>query len=146
MIERVLAIVIEIGRPARSCQYTARPAQIDTHAFASRHPSHRRCEAWRLRLLAYLQANRDHAASALRRMGLDVVLPEASYLMWIDASAVLPEGANAVEIFSEGGVALSGGESFGGSPRTCRLNFACRRETLDEALRLMEAALRSARA
>ena len=50
------------------------------------------CEAWRLRLVAYLKANRDHAARKLSEMGLSYGVPEASYLMGIDSTAALPGG------------------------------------------------------
>ena len=76
--------------------------------------------------------------------GHPCVVPEASYLMWMDCADVLPEGANAEEFFLEAGVALTGGVAFGGAAGTVRLNFGCRRETLDEGLERMAAALRSA--
>lgn len=102
------------------------------------------CESWRQRLVTYLKANRDHAAGRLQEMGIRCVVPEASYLMWMDCADVLPEGANAEEFFLEAGVALTGGVAFGGAAGTVRLNFGCRRETLDEGLERMAAALRSA--
>ena len=67
--------------------------------------------------------------------------PPRSYLMWMDASDVLPEGANAEEFFLDAGVALTGGVPFGGSAATARLNFGCRRETLDEGLARMASAI-----
>ena len=98
------------------------------------------CEAWRLRLIDYLKANRDYAAARLQRMGIQCVVPEASYLMWMDAVNVLPEEAkqDAEEFFLAGGVGLSGGKPFGGGPTTVRLNFGCKREVLEEGLRRME--------
>ena len=99
------------------------------------------CELWRQRLVAYLRANRDHAAARLRQLGIRCVTPEASYLMWMDCAEVLPAGGNAEEFFLEAGVALTGGVAFGGDAATARLNFGCRRETLDEGLARMEAAI-----
>ena len=99
------------------------------------------CEAWRQRLVAYLRANRDHSASRLQAMGISCVRPEASYLMWMDCTDVLPQGMNAEEFFLESGVALTGGVAFGGSPSTVRLNLGCRRETLDEGLARMASAI-----
>ena len=100
------------------------------------------CEAWRRRLVAYLRANRDHAARALESMGVRSVTPEASYLMWLDASEALPPAENAERFFlREAAVGLTGGVAFGGAPGTARLNLGCTRETLDTALERMAAAI-----
>ena len=99
-------------------------------------------EAWRQRLVTYLAANRDYAAERLGAMGIRCTRPEASYLMWMDCSNVLPEGSNAQEFFlKEAKVAFTGGVAFGGGARTCRLNFGCKRETLEEGLNRMAAAI-----
>ena len=103
------------------------------------------CESWRLRLIEYLRANRDHAAAALQGMGIRCVVPEASYLMWMDASDALPDGVIAEDFFLDAGVGLSGGLPFGGSSGTVRLNIGCRREVLDEGLTRMAAAIDAAR-
>jgi cystathionine beta-lyase len=103
------------------------------------------CEAWRLRLVEYVKANRDFAADALEAMGLRCVRPEASYLMWIDATDALPAGTDAEQFFLAAGVGLNAGEPFGGTKGTCRLNFACRRETLEAGLERMSAAIAAAR-
>ena len=100
------------------------------------------CEAWRMRLVDYLRANRDVAAARLTAMGISCVVPEASYLMWMDATDVLPPGTNAEAWFKDvARVGLTPGVEFGGGLGTVRLNYGCRRETLDEALRRMEEAL-----
>ena len=57
---------------------------------------------------------------------------EATYLAWLDVRALgLEDPAAACR---SAGVALSAGAAFG-DPACLRLNFGCRRETLDEALR-----------
>ena len=104
------------------------------------------CEVWRQSLVRYLRSNRDAATAALRQMGVRFVAPESSYLLWIDATDVLPwAGANAEAFFREAGVGLTGGVSFGGRPGTCRLNFGCTRATLEEGLARMAAAIAAAR-
>lgn len=101
-------------------------------------------ERWRQRLVDYLLANRDHAVQALAAMdGVKFVVPESSYLLWIDATEALPAGADAQDFFFSAGVGLTGGVTFGGGKGTCRLNFGCKRATLDEALRRMGEALRA---
>ena len=105
------------------------------------------CEAWRQRVVAYVRANRAYAYAALASMGgLRCVLPEATYLMWVDATDALPPGTDALAFFLAAGVGLSGGTPFGASPGMCRINLACRRETLEEGLLKMAAALDELRA
>ena len=102
-------------------------------------------EAWRRRLVAYLAANRDAALAALAAVpGLRATRPESSYLMWVDATACLPPGASAAELLLQHGVGVSDGGDFGGAPGCFRLNFACRRETLERGLARVVAALQGA--
>jgi cystathionine beta-lyase len=88
---------------------------------------------WHAGLLDYLRGNRDaleaFVASELPRVRMTHV--EATYLAWLDVSALgLEDPAAACR---SAGVALSAGAAFG-DPAYLRLNFGCRRETLDEAL------------
>jgi len=107
-------------------------------------------EAWRQRLVSYLKANRDYACHALasvkrlesNRKGLCFTRPESSYLLWVDADGLLPEGTNAAELLLARGVGVNDGATFGASARTFRVNFACRRETLTRGLDRIVAALR----
>lgn len=104
------------------------------------------CEAWRQRVVEYVRANRAYAVAALNSIaGVRAVVPEASYLIWLDATEALPAGTNALQFFLRAGVGLSGGVPFGGAPGTCRINLACRRETLEEGLVRMAAAIDEAR-
>ena len=103
------------------------------------------CEAWRQRMVAYVKANRDYAAAVLRECpGVATTMPEASYLLWIDATAALPADAPSAETFflDEANVWLSPGESFGAEGGGyVRMNLACSRETLAAGLERMRAAL-----
>ena len=65
--------------------------------------------------------------------------------MWMDATDALPPGTDAEQFFLDAGVGLSGGEPFGGGKGTVRINFACKRETLEEGLARMESALAAIR-
>ena len=103
---------------------------------------HAECEAWRQRVVRYVNANRAYAYAALTSMGgIRCVKPEATYLMWFDATAALPPGTDALRFFLAAGVGLSGGTPFGAPPGMCRINLACRKETLEEGLLKMAAAL-----
>ena len=96
---------------------------------------------WHAGLLDYLRGNRDvleaFVAAELPRVRMTHV--EATYLAWLDVRDVgLEDPAAACR---SAGVALSAGAAFG-DPAYLRLNFGCRRETLDEALRRLRTVLR----
>jgi cystathionine beta-lyase len=90
-------------------------------------------DAWLEAQLHYLRGNRDLVE---RELGLPMAHVEATYLAWIDCSAL---ETDPYEYFLENGVALSPGAQFG-APRFVRLNFATQRARLAEALRRMRAA------
>jgi len=94
--------------------------------------------AWQLALLDYLRGNRDLAEQALRAIpGLKTWHVEATYLAWIDARGVGVD--QPLKFFEDAGVGLYDGALFG-APGFLRLNFACPRAVLGEALRRMQMA------
>lgn len=98
---------------------------------------------WRQALLAYLRGNRARVVEAVGKMpGLEMVVPEATYLAWIDCRQMMAERAQTdpTAFFEAAGVGLSDGAAFG-APGFVRLNFGCPRATLDEALARMARAL-----
>jgi cystathionine beta-lyase len=97
---------------------------------------------WRRELLCYLRGNRDLVTEAVVRMqGLSMKRVEATYLAWIDTRAAGLK--KPVTFFETAGVGLSKGEDFGG-PGFVRLNFACPRPLLINALERMERACATA--
>jgi cysteine-S-conjugate beta-lyase len=99
-------------------------------------------EPWRLALIAYLRGNRDLLAgfTAQHLPGIRLVPCEATYLAWLDVSALQLENPGA--FFEEHGVGLSDGGQFGApAGRFVRLNFGCPRATLTAALQRMQRAL-----
>jgi len=98
-------------------------------------------ESWRLELLDYLRGNRDLLESCIaeRLPQLKMSHVEATYLAWID-TRTLGEKIGA-SFFEEAGVRLSGGIPFQG-PGFVRLNFACPRQTLRDALEKISSAIR----
>jgi cystathionine beta-lyase len=96
---------------------------------------------WQLALLDYLRGNRDLVERELATMpGLRTWHVEATYLAWIDARGLgVP---NAFKFFEDSGVGLYEGALFG-TPGYLRLNFACPRALLTEALRRMRLAVQS---
>ena len=99
---------------------------------------------WLSELLPYLAANRDYVIEYLRENipAIRTTRPEATYLMWLDCSASAIPG-NPHEFFlQKAKVALNDGEMFGpGGKGFVRLNLACPRSTLAEALQRMHTAL-----
>ncbi len=106
--------------------------------FATR-AAYRDGKSWQLALLDYLRSNRDLVESRLPAMpGLCTWHVEATYLAWIDARA-LPV-ADAMAFFEEAGVGLYDGSLFD-APGFLRLNFACPRALLVQALDRMHSAI-----
>lgn len=105
--------------------------------------AYRHGEPWLRELLAYLQGNRDFVVDFVRRElpGVRVTAPEATYLAWLDCRALGLE--HPFQFFlEEARVALSDGRDFGpGGAGFVRLNFACPRRLLEEALGRMRAVL-----
>lgn len=98
---------------------------------------------WRAALLDYLRGNLALVAERVAAMpGLELLPLQATYLAWIDATALGLEDAQGW--FEARGVGLSAGEQFGQAGHL-RLNFACPRATLATGLeRMAEAALEAA--
>jgi cysteine-S-conjugate beta-lyase len=98
-------------------------------------------EAWRQALLDYLRGNRNYVVARMNAMTpLKVSKIEASYLAWIDCSALPCTDPHA--LFLAAGVALSPGAQFN-EPRFVRLNFGTQRAVLEQALDRMAIALSS---
>jgi hypothetical protein len=93
--------------------------------------AYREGEPWLAAQLDYLRGNRDLVERAVGRMpGLAMAHVEATYLAWIDATALGVADAHAH--FLACGVALSPGEQFG-APGYVRLNFGTQRARLEAA-------------
>jgi cystathionine beta-lyase len=98
---------------------------------------------WRRAVLAYLRGNRDRVLAAVAGLpALRTTPVEATYLAWIDARAT--GIAHPRRHLEAAGVGLSDGADFGppgAYDGFVRLNFACARAVLDEALRRLAGAL-----
>ncbi|WP_026791463.1 MalY/PatB family protein [Pleomorphomonas oryzae] len=97
---------------------------------------------WKQALLAYLEANRDHLIARLGREIPEIRInaPEATYLAWLDCSAL--ELGDAYRFFLDmAKVAFNPGSSFGGDAQHVRLNFGCPRALLDDGIDRMVKAL-----
>jgi cystathionine beta-lyase len=99
------------------------------------------CDDWLEAVLDYLTANRDFVVEYFQENLPDIctTVPDATYLIWLDCNPLLESGmitGNPHEFFlNEAKVALNNGAEFGpGGDGFVRLNFACPRGTLEEAL------------
>jgi cystathionine beta-lyase len=119
---------------------------VNLMGYVAAEAAYTQCDPWLEALLAYLTANRDFLVDTVRaRMPkVELTVPEATYLGWLDFSAYGLE--NPYEFFLENAkVALSAGTPFGaGGEQFVRLNFGCPRATLQQALDQMTAALERA--
>ncbi|WP_241606369.1 MalY/PatB family protein [Rosenbergiella epipactidis] len=91
-----------------------------------------RSEEWLVAQRHYLRGNRDLLVKSLQALpALRLVVPDAGFLAWIDASGL--QQANPHRWLEQQGLGLTAGAPFG-DPQAVRLNFGCCRSQLDEAL------------
>ncbi|MFK7887721.1 MAG: MalY/PatB family protein [Gammaproteobacteria bacterium] len=107
-------------------------------SLAAAHGVYRHGDAWLAELRTYLDHNFEYLAQRLHAElpAAGFQIPNATYMAWIDLSAYFPKDVNLTKFFiEEAGVILEGGEMFiadGG--RHVRLNIACPKQTLREAI------------
>lgn len=101
-------------------------------------------QPWLVEVLEYLQSNRDFLCEyvAENMPGIKVHAPQATYLAWLDCRGLALETEPFTFFLERAKVALNKGADFGGDGESfVRLNFACERATLIEALERMRKAL-----
>jgi putative C-S lyase len=102
--------------------------------------AYRGCDDWLAAQIGYLRGNRDLLEREIAGMaGLAMAHVEATYLAWIDCSAL--RTADPQQHFLNAGVALSPGAQYGDA-RFVRLNFGTQRARLAEALSRMATVVR----
>ena len=97
---------------------------------------------WRDALVSYLRANRDELEHTLARRFPKARFPhpEGTYLQWVDFRAYGLR--NSDDFKTKANIIVNDGRQFG-APGYVRINFACTRSTLTEALDRIEHAVRS---
>ena len=111
----------------------------DIFAYVGAEAAYSHGEEWLQQLLVYLKGNVECLRTFLaeRLPQVKAVLPEASYLAWLDFSAMgLDHEEIRSRLLQRARVALNDGTTFGGNDyRGCfRINLGCPRATLLEAL------------
>jgi cysteine-S-conjugate beta-lyase len=102
-------------------------------------------QEWLDQVLAYLTGNRDFLAEFVKERlpGLRMARMEATYLAWLDCRGTDIPGKASEFFLKKAGVGLNDGAEFGKVGQGfVRLNFACPRQTLVQALERMEGALK----
>jgi cystathionine beta-lyase len=102
-------------------------------------------EAWRLQLIAYLNDNLEFTESFIKTNipALRMYRPEATYMTWLDFRTLgLDSEALKNKLIHEAGLGLHPGTDFGpGGEGFMRMNIACPRSTLREALHRLASCL-----
>ena len=118
---------------------------VNTLGMVAAEAAYRECGEWLESLLKYLETNRDYVVKFVNQElpGVRTNTPEGTYLAWLDCRKTGLE--NPQQYFLEQArVALNAGTEFGPEGRGyVRLNFACPRSTLEDALGRMKSALQS---
>ncbi len=112
---------------------------VNVLGFAAAQAAYAKGWPWMAALLDYLRFNRDLVSQSVNQLqGLHMGPVEGTYLAWIDTrgSGI----AHPVLFFENAGVGLSDGEAFG-TPGFVRLNFACPRVLLNDALERIQQAM-----
>ncbi len=108
--------------------------------------AYRDCADWHREALTYLRENCDFAQNFIRENmpAIRMNRIEATFLMWLDCSALPIEGSPSKFFMDKAKVFLNDGISFGKNyGKFVRLNFGTSREILTEALNRMSSALQS---
>lgn len=112
---------------------------LPRHSMVAALSAYRDCEDWRLQLIDYLKANQDYLYQELNGYkGLKMFPLEATYLAWIDARETGIDDIQ--ERILKAGVRLMDGKIFMGEG-FLRLNFACPKSVLEEAIKRIKMAL-----
>ncbi len=120
------------------------PGNIMGHVAA--HAAFTEGQEWLEQALAYLQGNRDflHEYLSEKIPVIRMCSVEATYLAWLDCGALGVEEKPSEFFLKNSQVALSDGDEFGkGGTGFVRLNFACPRQRLTQALDRMKNALKN---
>lgn len=96
------------------------------------------CDDWLHRMLEYVQGNIDFVDNFLKENipEIKAILPEASFLVWLDCRGLHLSQPDLVNLFIEkAGLALNDGAMFGpGGEGFMRLNVGCPRSILEKGL------------
>lgn len=117
---------------------------VNVMGLAATEAAYRQSGPWKQALLGYLQDNRDYLRAQLAQRLPEIVMhaPEATFLAWLDCSALQLQPSPQAFFLEHAKIAFNPGEEFGaGYEQWVRLNFGCPRSVLDEAIGRLAASL-----
>jgi cysteine-S-conjugate beta-lyase len=103
-------------------------------------------EEWLEQLLAYLKGNIDYVSNYIHNHfpEIKVMIPEATYLVWIDFSTLKLSNKELQELMIMNGLAMNDGPMFGaGGEGFQRMNVSCPRSVLVKAMEHLSKAITS---
>ncbi len=107
-------------------------------AYTATRVAYDECGDWLDQMIEYVQGNVDFVDSYLKKNipQIKAMLPEASFLVWLDCSSLMLKQPDLVKLFvEEAGLALNDGTMFGpGGEGFMRLNVGTPRIVLEKAL------------
>lgn len=101
-------------------------------------------DAYADQVRVYLEGNRDFALEyiATHMSGIKAIVPEATFLLWLDCTDLGLEYSQLADFFTQAGVKLSLGDAYRPGKRVfARLNFGCSRIVLEQGLSRIATAL-----
>jgi cysteine-S-conjugate beta-lyase len=114
-------------------------SEINLFGYAAALAAYRNGEPWLQELLSYLCGNRDYLIDQFSQIkGIDMLPLEATYLAWLNVAELGLK--QPTQFFEQAGVGLSPG-TFYGDANFLRLNFACPRSVLEQAIGRIRKAL-----
>lgn len=123
------------------------PKEVNLFGLTATEAAYHSGRAWHEESLAYLQENRDYAKKWIGENlpSVKAGQPEGTYFLWLDfRKTKVPADELFSFLLNNAKVRLSPGEQFGREGEGfARLNFACQRSTLEQALQRIQHALAS---
>lgn len=114
-------------------------------AFIATRAAYDECEEWLDQMLEYVQDNIDFVDNYLKKSipEIKAILPEASFLVWLDCRSLNLSQRELVKLFvEEAHLALNDGSMFGpGGEGFMRLNVGCPRSIIEKGLNNLKKAL-----
>jgi cystathionine beta-lyase len=115
--------------------------EVNLFGMIAARAAYRQSAYWLDAVLRYLEENRNYLVKAVKEKfpGIRMTVPEGTYLAWLDCT-LAGFGAQPGRFFlDQARVGLNEGETFGtGGAGHVRLNFACPRSLLEEAVHRIE--------
>lgn len=111
--------------------------------------AYEKCEDWLEELIVHIDGNMQYVIDFINKRlpEIKVVKPEGTYLMWLDFNGTkIPQDKIQEFLINEAKVAMNDGGSFGNNGKGfARMNVACPRYMVEEAVERIEKALKNLR-